>query len=60
MDERFDVAIEEAKRIDKLIQSGDYSQEDLREKFPLLGVPFTIKDSFCVESKQQEITTPMH
>ena len=50
VDERFELALEEARRIDKLIQSGEFDEAALSAKFPLLGVPFTIKDSFCVES----------
>lgn len=48
VDERFELAIQESKKVDKLIQSGEYDEAELQEKFPLLGVPFTIKDSFCV------------
>ncbi|ODM91859.1 Fatty-acid amide hydrolase 2 [Orchesella cincta] len=42
------VVLEEARKVDKLIQSGEYDKTELKDKFPLLGVPFTIKDSFCV------------
>jgi len=48
VDDRFDLAIDEAKKVDRLIQSGEFDEDELRDKFPLLGVPFTIKDSFCV------------
>jgi len=48
VDNRFDLAIEDAKKADRLLQSGEYDEGELRDKFPLLGVPFTIKDSFCV------------
>ncbi|XP_021956293.1 fatty-acid amide hydrolase 2-B isoform X2 [Folsomia candida] len=66
VDERFDLAIEEARKVDKLIQSGEYDETELQDKFPLLGVPFTIKDSFCVAGLKhtaglhlrKEITAP--
>ncbi|ODM86874.1 Fatty-acid amide hydrolase 2, partial [Orchesella cincta] len=48
VDERFEIAVEEARKVDKLIQSGELDEVELKDKFPLLGVPFTIKDSFCV------------
>ncbi|ODM88194.1 Fatty-acid amide hydrolase 2 [Orchesella cincta] len=48
VDERFEIAVEEARKVDKLIQSGELDEIELKDKFPLLGVPFTIKDSFCV------------
>ncbi len=51
VDERFEIAIEEAKRCDQIIQSGELDAGALQEKFPLLGVPFTIKDSFSVEGR---------
>ncbi|ODM88927.1 Fatty-acid amide hydrolase 2 [Orchesella cincta] len=44
---RFEIAVEEAK-VDRMIESGEYDKTELEDKFPLLGVPFTIKDSFCV------------
>jgi fatty acid amide hydrolase 2 len=49
VDERFEMAIEESRKVDRLIQSGEFDEGELRDKFPLLGVPFTIKDSFCVQ-----------
>jgi len=48
VDERFEIAIDEARKVDRLIQSGEFDEMELKDKFPLLGVPFTIKDSFCV------------
>lgn len=55
VDERFDLAIEEARKVDKLIQSGEYDETELQDKFPLLGVPFTIKDSFCVAGSSHKL-----
>ncbi|ODM98661.1 Fatty-acid amide hydrolase 2 [Orchesella cincta] len=48
VDERFEIAIDEARKVDRMIQSGEFDEIELKDKFPLLGVPFTIKDSFCV------------
>lgn len=48
VDERFEIAIDEARKVDRMIQSGEFDEMELKDKFPLLGVPFTIKDSFCV------------
>ena len=55
VDERFVIAIEEAKRCDQIIQSGELDQAGLQAKYPLLGVPFTIKDSFSVEGMEMRI-----
>jgi len=49
VDHRFDDALEEAQRMDEIAQTMD--AEELRIKYPLLGVPFTIKDFFSVKGK---------
>ncbi|XP_042911326.1 fatty-acid amide hydrolase 2-A-like isoform X4 [Parasteatoda tepidariorum] len=41
--DNFDNAIIEARRVDDLIESGEFSIEQLSEEKPLLGVPFTVK-----------------
>jgi fatty acid amide hydrolase 2 len=56
VDDRFDLAIDEAKKVDRLIQSGEFDEGELLDKFPLLGVPFTIKDSFCVAGTSNIVT----
>ncbi|CAG7815292.1 unnamed protein product [Allacma fusca] len=66
VNERFEIAINEAKKVDHLIRSGEYTEAELEEKYPLLGVPFTIKDSYCVEGlkhtaghyKRKDYTAP--
>ena len=49
VDQRFDLALKEAAKIDRFIQSSNYDEEELRIRYPLLGVPFTVKDFFSVE-----------
>lgn len=49
INERFELALEEAKEVDALIQSGIKRTEQLQVEKPLLGVPFTTKDSICVK-----------
>lgn len=44
MDERFEAALEEAKKIDKDIENDVISAKDFAQK-PFLGVPFTSKES---------------
>ncbi|KAL3272640.1 hypothetical protein HHI36_014105 [Cryptolaemus montrouzieri] len=46
--DRFQEAIEEAKKIDKEIEIGDITDLDFKEK-PFLGVPFTSKESTAAE-----------
>lgn len=47
VDDRFDDALKEAEEADKLLASGAYSVDELREKKPFLGVPISTKD--CIE-----------
>lgn len=49
--ERLESAIEEARGHDRLIQCGYYDVTELETKFPLLGVPFTVKDTYSVNGK---------
>nr|CAH0104196.1 unnamed protein product [Daphnia galeata] len=48
VDNRFELALEEAKKVDQLIQSGEKDEKTLELETPFLGVPFTIKDCFSV------------
>ncbi|XP_975174.1 fatty-acid amide hydrolase 2-B isoform X1 [Tribolium castaneum] len=48
LEARFERALQEAKQVDKLLQETDLSEEQLEEKFPLLGVPISIKGSIAV------------
>lgn len=43
VEDRFDAAIEDAKRADNLIQTA--SKIQLLADHPILGVPFTVKES---------------
>ena len=46
---RFDEAIEDARKIDKLLESGkDLPEEYSEDKAPFLGVPFTAKEAFAI------------
>lgn len=48
VDERYEAALEEAKRIDEMIASGSKTIEEMEKDTPFLGVPFTTKDSIGV------------
>lgn len=48
VDNRFELALEEARKVDQLIQSDQKDEETLELETPFLGVPFTIKDCFSV------------
>ena len=43
MDNRFQLALEEARKVDKLIESGEKDVANIATETPFLGVPFTIK-----------------
>ncbi|KAF8771169.1 Fatty-acid amide hydrolase 2 like protein [Argiope bruennichi] len=45
----FKDALEQARAADALVASGNYSQEQLANEKPLLGVPFTVKVLFHVK-----------
>jgi len=49
VDHRFEAALEEAKAVDKMIQTGQKDITMLHLEQPFLGVPFTIKDCFAVK-----------
>ncbi|XP_074864102.1 fatty-acid amide hydrolase 2 isoform X2 [Carettochelys insculpta] len=46
--DRFDAAVQEAYQVDKLLSEGQEDEESLQEKFPFLGVPFTVKEAFAL------------
>lgn len=63
MDGPYMEALDEAQKIDERIKNGDISEEEFKTK-PLLGVPFTTKDStavkdklytFCILSRRDEV-----
>lgn len=52
---RYDMAIKEARCIDKMIASNERSKEDLAKEYPLLGIPLTVKESIAVEGNKFSI-----
>lgn len=55
VDTRFEKALEEARAVDEGIRNSTISSGALKEKKPLLGVPFTIKESVAAEGKLRKI-----
>lgn len=51
VDENFARALEEADKVDEFISSGKYTTAELESYKPLLGVPFTSKESVAAEGK---------
>lgn len=49
VEDRFEAAIEDAKRADRLIQ--ETSEFQLITNYPILGVPFTVKESCSLKGK---------
>ncbi|XP_041280149.1 fatty-acid amide hydrolase 2 isoform X2 [Onychostruthus taczanowskii] len=45
--DRFEEALQEARQVDKLLSEGP-ADDCLEEKFPLLGVPITVKEAFSL------------
>ena len=49
VDQRYDTAIEEARKVDEFFASTSTTEEELAREKPLLGVPITVKESFAVK-----------
>ena len=54
VDNRFESAVEEAKKIDIFIASGQKDANTLEQETPFLGVPFTTKDCFAVKGSNAQ------
>ena len=52
-DERYDEAMKEAAEVDRLIDNGSKSEAQLASDTPLLGVPFTCKESIGVKGERK-------
>lgn len=48
INERFTDALNDARKIDELLTTSGIKLDELREKYPLLGVPITVKGSISV------------
>ncbi|KAG7255071.1 hypothetical protein CRUP_024422, partial [Coryphaenoides rupestris] len=50
---RFAAALQEASQVDKLIEEETGGEEVLADRLPLLGVPFSVKESFGLQGMPQ-------
>lgn len=48
---RFSAALAEADQVDNLIEEEMGREEALADRFPLLGVPLSVKESFFLQGK---------
>lgn len=46
---RYELALREARSIDKMIASTERTPDELAKEYPMLGVPMTVKESIAVE-----------
>ncbi|GFR24820.1 fatty-acid amide hydrolase 2 [Trichonephila clavata] len=53
VDERFDEALKNAKEVDKFLDSKRKSEEDIAKDTPLLGIPFSCKETIGVTGMKQ-------
>lgn len=51
---RYEVALAEAKNVDKFLALGTKTTEELERELPLLGLPITIKESIAVEGMSND------
>ncbi|XP_053610255.1 fatty-acid amide hydrolase 2-A-like [Plodia interpunctella] len=49
VEDRFELALKEAREADALVRSGTLSEQQLEKQKPFLGVPFTTKDCIAVK-----------
>ncbi|XP_035214049.1 fatty-acid amide hydrolase 2-A-like, partial [Stegodyphus dumicola] len=49
VDERFEEALEDAKKVDALISSGTKTVDEMEKETPFLGVPFSAKEAVSVK-----------
>lgn len=54
VEERFEEALKEARKIDEDIEKGVRSVEAMEKETPLLGVPITVKESIAVKGMQNQ------
>lgn len=54
IEDRFAAAVEDAKKADQVIVSAD-DKEELFKKYPLLGIPFTVKEPIGVQGLSQVV-----
>ncbi|XP_069842202.1 fatty-acid amide hydrolase 2 isoform X2 [Dendropsophus ebraccatus] len=51
--DRFDEALNEAKAVDDLVSSRAHDEATLKENYPLLGVPLSVKEAFALQGMPQ-------
>uniref|UniRef100_A0A4D5S8Y5 Putative amidase n=1 Tax=Ixodes scapularis TaxID=6945 RepID=A0A4D5S8Y5_IXOSC len=54
VEDRFEAALRDAEKADRLVRSGTLSPEQLEREKPLLGVPFTAKNSIGISGLVQD------
>jgi fatty acid amide hydrolase 2 len=59
VDERYEVALQEARDADAFLACTTLTAEELKHLKPFLGVPFTTKDSTAVKGLFQNYTSSL-
>lgn len=54
---RYELALRDARLIDKMLEAYTGSTDMLAETYPLLGLPMTVKESIAVEGKLHFVLT---
>lgn len=54
-DERYDDALSEAREVDRFLNATDKTEEAIAKETPLLGVPFTCKESVGVKGNKYHL-----
>jgi fatty acid amide hydrolase 2 len=54
VESRYEEALQEAREIDKEIQSGIRTPEMMEKETPILGIPITVKESIAVKGMSNQ------
>nr|XP_037277892.1 fatty-acid amide hydrolase 2-A-like [Rhipicephalus microplus] len=54
VEERFEEALKDAEEVDRLVASRTMSESQMSNEKPLLGLPFTVKNSIAVKGLRQD------
>ncbi|XP_037507929.1 fatty-acid amide hydrolase 2-A isoform X3 [Rhipicephalus sanguineus] len=54
VEERFEEALKDAEEVDRLVTSGTMSASQMSKEKPLLGLPFTSKNSIAIKGMRQD------
>jgi fatty acid amide hydrolase 2 len=55
MDNRFEAALLDARYVDRIVQTGGKSEQQMAKETPFFGVPLSVKESIAVKGTLSDI-----